>query len=183
MNRRLFFGFIWAATAFLAVNGCTSDPQEGLRELESRVRELETIEEDTALVAEAVETFKTFSNEHPEDTLAPRYALMAADLERNRPGRALHAVAQYDTVFRRYSDRPEGALALFSMALTFDEVIGNRALAGRAYTLFLDTYPQHHLAAQAENLRFLASSDSAVWRALPEWQKQAKEKSSPKKVQ
>jgi hypothetical protein len=106
---------------------------------------------------------------------------MAADLERNRPGRALYAIAQYDTVYRLYSNRPEGALALFSMALTFDEVVGNRALAGRAYTLFLDTYPQHPLAKQAEDLRFLAASDSAVWQALPEWQKRAQIKSNRKR--
>lgn len=157
----------------LVAVSCT-DPTEELQALENKVRQLETITDDTALVAEAVEKFQTFSNEHPEDTLAPRYALMAADLERNRPGRALYAVAQYDTVFQRYSTRPEGALALFSMALTFDEVIGNRAMAGRAYTLFLDTYPSHPLAKQAEDLRFLASSDSAVWKSLPEWQRQAK---------
>jgi hypothetical protein len=106
---------------------------------------------------------------------------MAADLERNRPGRALYAIAQYDTVYRLYSNRPEGALALFSMALTFDEVVGNRALAGRAYTLFLDTYPQHPLAKQAEDLRFLAASDSAVWQSLPEWEKRAQLKSNRKR--
>jgi hypothetical protein len=163
-----------------AVWGC-SDPVEELQSLEAQVRQLETIEENTALVARAVETFQTFAEENPEDTLAPRYALMAADLERNRPGRALYAVAQYDTVYRRYADRPEGALALFSMALTFDEVVGNRALAGRAYTLFLDTYPQHPLAKQAEDLRFLAASDSAVWQSLPEWEKRAQLKSNRKR--
>jgi tetratricopeptide (TPR) repeat protein len=163
-----------------AVWGC-SDPVEELQSLEAQVRQLETIEEDTALVARAVETFQTFAEENPEDTLAPRYALMAADLERNRPGRALYAIAQYDTVYRLYSNRPEGALALFSMALTFDEVVGNRALAGRAYTLFLDTYPQHPLAKQAEDLRFLAASDSAVWQSLPEWEKRAQLKSNRKR--
>jgi hypothetical protein len=172
--------FFWGLTLFGTVLGCT-DPVEELQSLEAQVRQLETIEEDTALVARAAETFQTFAAENPEDTLAPRYALMAADLERNRPGRALYAIAQYDTVYRLYSNRPEGALALFSMALTFDEVVGNRALAGRAYTLFLDTYPNHPLAKQAEDLRFLAASDSAVWQVLPEWQKRARVQSIPKR--
>ena len=171
--------FHWLLLVVAAV-GCT-DPAEELQALEKKVRQLETISEDTALVAEAVEKFQSFANEHPEDTLAARYALMAGDLERNRPGRALYAIAQYDTVFQRYGTRPEGALALFSMALTFDEVVGNRAMAGRAYTLFLDTYPAHPLAKQAEDLRFLASSDSAVWKSLPEWQRQAKVNSPVKR--
>jgi hypothetical protein len=54
-------------------------------------------------------------------------------------------------------------------------------MAGRAYTLFLDTYPAHPLAKQAEDLRFLASSDSAVWKSLPEWQRQAKVNSPVKR--
>ena len=172
--------FVLGCIVLAAVWGCT-DPVEELQSLEAQVRQLETIEEDTALVARAAETFQTFAAENPEDTLAPRYALMAGDLERNRPGRALFAIAQYDTVYRRYSERPEGALALFSMALTFDEVVGNRALAGRAYTLFLDTYPNHPLAKQAEDLRFLAASDNAVWQVLPEWQKRARVQSNPKR--
>lgn len=172
---------IWVVFLALALAVGCSDPVEELQALEKKVRQLETISEDTALVAEAVEKFQSFSNEHPEDTLAPRYALMAADLERNRPGRALYAIAQYDSVYQRYKSRPEGALALFSMALTFDEVVGNRALAGRAYTLFLDTYPSHPLAQQAEDLRFLSSSDSAIWKALPEWQRQAKKPSKLKR--
>ena len=71
--------FFWGLTLFGTVLGCT-DPVEELQSLEAQVRQLETIEEDTALVARAAETFQTFAAENPEDTLAPRYALMAGDL-------------------------------------------------------------------------------------------------------
>ena len=148
---------------------CQSEADQ-VREYETRVRSLESIEEDTLLVTEAIASFDAFAVNYPKDSLSAHYLLLAADLERNRPGRALFAVRRYQEIHKMFPEQSEGALALFSMALTFDEVLLDRARAGQGYTLFMDTYPYHPLAKQAADLRYLASSDSALWKILPEWE-------------
>lgn len=87
----------------------------------------------------------------PEAEKSPDFLLSAAEITRGL-GVYRRALGLLDWVGQRYADRPQGAQASFLKAFTLDEQMRDTLKARAAYTFFLERYPDHDFADDAQLL-------------------------------
>ena len=89
------------------------------------------------------------ANSTDQDSLWARYQMISADIQASVPGGALYAIRTYFQVADSLPSRQEGALALFSAAVTFEEKLSDRGRAIQVLTMLVDRYPGTHMAETA----------------------------------
>lgn len=139
------------------------------KESEPRVVELEKIhmledtlhaasgELDPKLAMQMISAYDTFAFHFPADSLTPYMLFKSAEVNRNTPRRGLYAIQNYIRIHNEFPDHVLAAPAAFMIGLTYDEVIGNKERAVKAYTEFIDLYPDSPLREQAESMRLMAT--------------------------
>ena len=87
-----------------------------------------------------IDLYTTFSNNHPDDSLAPMYLHRAAQVAANihRPDLALQYL---DTVTIKYPDYKDVAVCAFYKGFVLENVAGDLEHARMAYQEFIDKYP------------------------------------------
>lgn len=110
--------------------------------------------QDTARLL--VELSKTFVAENPDDENAATILFRAADVARGLREYG-QAIELWGRVWRSYSDFTRAPDALFLQGFTFDADLRDAANAEKYYTLFLQKYPDHELAAQVQQLLHVVS--------------------------
>jgi len=95
-----------------------------------------------------IDLYTTFSNNHPDDSLAPMYLHRAAQVAANihRPDLALQYL---DTVTIKYPDYKDVAVCAFYKGFVLENVAGDLEHARMAYQEFIDKYPNDPLADDA----------------------------------
>ena len=110
----------------------------------------------------------------PNLALASRYQMISADIQASVPGGALYAIRTYFQVADSLPNRQEGALALFSAAVTFEEKLSDRGRAIQVLTMLVDRYPGTHMAETALAYRdvLVFENDESLLDKIHEWQTQ-----------
>ena len=105
--------------------------------------------EGKAKASTLVQAYLTFTEEHPQDTAAPIYLFKAADLSMNL-GDASRAINLYNKVIYAYPDFEKNPQCLFLMAFIYENYLQNYGKAKEVYELFLQKYPDHEFADDAQ---------------------------------
>jgi hypothetical protein len=128
--------------------------------------------QDTSGWRETYAVFEAAAESVESDSLWARYRLIAGDVQSQVPGGALFAIQTYLEVADSLRRRKEGALALFSVAVTFDEKLGDRSRAVQALSMLMDRYPGTQMAETARSYRdvLLFENDESLLDKIHSWQ-------------
>ncbi|HMQ49560.1 MAG TPA: tetratricopeptide repeat protein [Saprospiraceae bacterium] len=98
-----------------------------------------------------------FAEKYPKDTLTPAFLFRAADVSRglNQISQALDIWAR---VHHQYPESKRAAEALFFQAFTYDKDLKNADAAIPLYQSFLEKYPDHAFARDAQMLMEILQS-------------------------
>ena len=93
--------------------------------------------------------YQDFAEAWPDDSLAPVYLFKAASMIMNLqdgPG----AIALFDEIRTSYPDYEKAPLCLFFTGYVQENILGDIDQARETYTLFIETYPDHDFADDAQ---------------------------------
>lgn len=131
---------------------------------------------DTVLAVEMIDAYQDYISDYPKDSLAPQFQQKTAEMYRAYPGKEAEAIEAYRVLFENYSYYEEGAKGLLALALFYEE-LQQKDLALATYKRFIERYPSHHLANQAQQLMELLADDAKdEIEMVQEWMKKAKNK-------
>jgi len=160
--------------------GACADGQNDKAKLQADIEAMEASMQkkeqlDTALASEMIVSYEAYISAYPKDSLAPFYQKKIAEMYRAYPGRERDAIENYEELIQKYTYHDEGAKALLSLALFYEE-LQQKDLAIATYQRFLDRFPSHRLATQAEQLKQLLADDSVSdIQMVEEWMRKAKD--------
>lgn len=121
---------------------------------------------DAAQADEYIRASHLFALLRPTDSLSAPYLFKAAEIAA-AIGQPTRAIDLYNWIARQFPDHPRAGTSLFMQAFLLDEDLKNLEAARRAYTHFLERYPQHELADDAQLLLDnLGKSDADILREL-----------------
>lgn len=155
--------------AMLAACGHKTDREEQIRNIEEREQNFEFDVYDTtgldASAAEMIGLYRQFYTDFPTDSLAPVYMQRAADIDISL-GRPADAVALLDSIITLHADYADVAGCWFLKGYAY-ETAEDYDAARQAYTYFVDTYPDHYLAADTRiTLQYLGLSAEEMFEAI-----------------
>jgi tetratricopeptide (TPR) repeat protein len=122
--------------------------------LETKTFEAQAV--DPALVEKLTDAYIVYADSFPQDSMTPYYISKAGDLYKVKRQTALKAITTYNRVLTDYPRHPLESRSIFMMGFTFDEVLGDKERAAKAYTHFLEKFPDHPLAKDARALLSMA---------------------------
>jgi len=96
-----------------------------------------------------VQLYREFAELYPDDSLAPIYLFKAASVSMNMqdgPG----SIALFSQIRESYPDFDKAPLCLFFTGYVQENVLGDINKARETYQLFIDTYPEHDFADDAQ---------------------------------
>ncbi|MEM9836631.1 MAG: tetratricopeptide repeat protein [Bacteroidota bacterium] len=115
---------------------------------------------------EYVNNAMAFAKQSGQDTVAALPLYRAAEVARAL-GKPAQAIEIYQSVIDQYSSFSKAAEAQFMLAFSYDEDLNDLEKARTAYETFIDKYPTHGFADDAEMLLSnLGKSDEEILREL-----------------
>lgn len=104
------------------------------------------------------ENYTKFANQYPGDSLAAEYLFKAADIKMNI-AKEEAALELLDKILQDYPDFEKRAEAMFLKGYIYENYQGDLAQAEELYKTFLEQYPNHEFADDAEmSLKYLGKS-------------------------
>lgn len=146
-----WFFLMSIAALMLLLAGCKSSRdrmEEQITALETRLFDTEKGFSQTGADS-LVAHYTTFAEAYPADSLAPLYLFKAATLEMNM-NNGPNALALFQKIRETYSDHQNAPLCLFFMGYVQENIFGDIDKAREMYQQFIDTYPAHDFADDAQ---------------------------------
>lgn len=164
----------------LAVS-CQTESEKFQSELVEMEKQLEEdVSLDTALANSITSSYIRYVNLYPTDTLAPEYLIRAADIMKELPLLRLKSINVYYRVFTDYPKHELAPKAIFMMGFVFDEKYHDKIRANKSYNFFLETFPDHKLAAEVKNLQAVLNNKKNELEQVRVWLDEAKQKKNKK---
>jgi len=166
MKAKSLIVFLLTVIVFIS---CKS-PKKELTEQEKMRNEILSIEKeifkseelDIDLAYKIIEKYVEFVNEFPKDTSAAEFLFKAAEISMNI-NESEDAIALLTRIENNYKDYNNYPASIFLKAFIFENYIGDVEMAQKYYTLFLNDYPDHIIAKDAEAaLMYLGMSDEQL---------------------
>lgn len=95
-----------------------------------------------------IEAYRAYVKENPTDTLAPYYLFKAIDVSSGTVN-SKRTLVLIDELVAQYSDYEKTPLALFMKGFIYETQVVNLFEAQKAYTEFINKYPNDPLAVDA----------------------------------
>lgn len=166
---------VWALSACTSADERKAKVIAELSDQEQKMRSLESL--DTSLAVDLINSYQSFLEAYPKDSLSPIYLRKMAEVYRAWPGKEVQTVDTYNLLAETFTYHEEGKKALLSTALFFEEK-GNKDEASRYYQRFIDQFPSHPLADQARQLKELLENETVSdIQLVEEWMRKAKDSS------
>lgn len=150
------FTAIFAAGLLLMVASCGTSPEKMSEKITKLEQEMKTQSPaDTAKVNELIASYEQFAAKFPKDTMTPEYLFRAGGLclSFNKANKSLELFRKAEQDYPAYKRAGE---CLFMQGFVFENALGDINNAGKIYKEFLDKYPSHPLADDAElSLKYL----------------------------
>ncbi len=96
-----------------------------------------------------IKDYQNFAEAYPADSLAPVYLFKAASMVMNLQN-GLMAITLFNQIRTTYPDYEKAPLCLFFTGYVQENVLGDIDQARDTYTLFIETYPDHDFADDAQ---------------------------------
>lgn len=163
-----------AIIALIAAVAACEQPKDlsaSITGMETEIRQ--HAEMDTAIAKNLTAAYIEFADLNPNDTASPVYLSRAADIYKEMDGEALKAVNVYNRIIKEYPDNPQAARAVFMIGYVFDEKLNDKERAAKSYEFFLQEFPEHELAEDANALLMIARDTLTDEELVAKWLKQA----------
>jgi outer membrane protein assembly factor BamD (BamD/ComL family) len=135
------------------IYSCQTEPRS---DLEAQINDVEKqlFETKNGVInkkeaANIIHLYTKYVNDYPEDEKSPQYLFKAADVSIN----SFHSDATielFDRIITEYPHFEKTPQALFLKAFTYENYLMNLDSARVSYLLFLDKYPNHNFANDAQ---------------------------------
>lgn len=164
--KKLSLAFL-ATGLVLLMASCGSSPEKMSEKVAKLEQEMKTQSPaDTAKVNELIAQYEQFAARYPMDTMAPEYLFRAGGLclSFNKANKSLELFRKAEQDFPSYKRAGE---CLFMQGFVFENALGDITNAGKIYRAFLDKYPGHPLADDAEmSLKYLGKPAEEIIRDM-----------------
>jgi tetratricopeptide (TPR) repeat protein len=112
--------------------------------------------------------YNGFADRFPKDSLAPVFLFRGGDMCVGMKWKK-QAIEFFERLRSEYPDYPRTADALFLEAFVYDDQVKDYAKAGELYRLFIEKYPNHPFAKDAEaSLNMLGKSNEDLIKEFEE---------------
>lgn len=154
--------------ALLLITGCTESKKEKRQkqvedlqqQLSSTDPEDKTLQDSLALALS--DAYEEYAEKFPEDTTSAKYLFQASNLNYQRLGRASKAMDLARKVYHEYPESSKAPEALFMSAFLQEEQ-KNFEESQQLFKLFLERYPDHHFADDAQfSMDMMGKDESEV---------------------
>lgn len=163
----------YSAIIFLFLVSMVSCDSEPGNDLEAQINALEKqlYEQQNGVInkkdaANMIHLYTTFVKDHPQSEKAPEYLFKAADVSIN----SFHSeqtIKLFNQLIQNYPDYKKAPQALFLKAFTYENYLNQLDSAKVTYELFLEKYPGHSFANDAEvSLNNLGKSPEEIIKAF-----------------
>lgn len=173
---------LWLIAVFAV--SCESKGQENSPAVDVRAQQIAVIDSLEAVLKAAdgdlnvdlgmamVSEYDAFTEAFPQDSMTIKYWYRAGEVSRNLPGRELYAIAYYSNIHQGFPDHKLADEAVFMTGVCFDQ-LGDKERATKTFTHFLETYPNHEWAAEAQEMLMLNSDTTDLDSQVNEWLEKA----------
>lgn len=145
----------------LILCGCTANHDKQIAAIQSWEQTHSQIAINPLAADSIINLYIQFADDFPKDSLSPVYLQKAADVAVNL-GKCDTAIACIDRIIDSYPEFEDLAGCYFLKGLAY-EGSEQYDLAKEAYSYFVETYPDHELAADTKKMiPFLGLSDEAM---------------------
>jgi len=156
---------VFAIIVSVSLNSCSNSRDTMSAEISKMESDMKTKQKlDSTTVNELLSAYQNFSSKYPDDSLSPDYLYKAAGLAAGF-NRGTQAIGLYESIIQNYPDYKKKAECFFMEAFTYENTLGNIGKANELYTEFLNKYPDHELADDAQTaIKFLGRSPEEIVR-------------------
>jgi outer membrane protein assembly factor BamD (BamD/ComL family) len=119
-------------------------------------------EADEEKALKLTKLYNDFAENYPKDSLAPDYLYKSAEIVSNigDPGKA---IVNYDIIIKEYPGYKKVPYCYFMKGFVYDNKLKDIEKAEKAYTQFIEKYPNHDLTDDAEmSIKFLGKSNEEI---------------------
>jgi TolA-binding protein len=144
--------------------------QDSLEKLEEAVYSEDFVYDEKGLekATELTELYIEKAEADPEGAEAPDYLFKAAELSMN-VGKTQQAMDLYNKVIYTYPEYEKAPECLFLLAFIYENSLENYGKAKELYELFLEKYPDHDFADDAQfSLQYLGKSPEELMKEFEE---------------
>jgi tetratricopeptide (TPR) repeat protein len=152
--RKIYLIFPLFATLLILIQSCENTGQKQLRKIKSYEDELfgkPAVVIDSEKASALVDLYIKYATAHAENAQVPEFLFRAADLSMNT-GNSQRAIDLYSRIHKDYPDFDKRPESLFLTAFIYENQLNNLPKAEQAYKQFIELYPEHDLADDAEIL-------------------------------
>lgn len=149
------------------IAACSPNREQRVKEIEEHEMELSTLDvsSDDSEALEMLKMYRNFATDFADDSLAPVYMMRAAELSINL-GQTEQAVGLLDSVISLYPGFEDIAGCMFLKGYAYESG-EHYDEAKEAYTLFVESYPDHYLAQDTKKmLQYIGMSPEAMFEAV-----------------
>lgn len=148
----------------LLLAACGSGRQSSEKKIDEMDKKL-AADFQVTLAADLSDAYETYLKQYPQSPKAKEYLFKLATLYVNlREG--AKAISCFDKFMSQYPDDALTPHCLFTKALTYDTVLGDKTKAAETYRQFLEKYPSHELSDDAGNALLLLQNPLELIRSF-----------------
>ncbi len=123
-----------------------------------------------------VDAVEAYAMVFPDSKETPRYLFNAAEVSKTM-GTFAKSLSLYDWIIKKYPTNEAAPTAMFLKAFILEDNMKNIDAAKEAYEMFIEKFPEHHFADDAQfSLNNLGKSDAEIQQELERLQKQNEQK-------
>jgi len=148
MNRTLIFLTLISVIFFVSCQPSKEKMEKEIASLEAKLFDAESGFSRTG-ADNLIQEYQDFAAAYPADSLSPIYLFKAASIIMNLQD-GPKAIALFDEIRSTYPEYEKAPLCLFFTGYVQENVLGDIDQARETYTLFIETYPNHDFADDAE---------------------------------
>ena len=149
------------------LSACGPNREKQIQAIEAQEQNLSTLDLGTSdeEFTQAINLYRTFAHDFPNDSLAPVYLMRAADASIS-VGLPEQAVDLLDSIILLYPGFEDLGGCCFLKGYAY-ETAEQYDKAREAYTYFVDNYPDHYLASDTrKTLPYLGMSPEEMFEAI-----------------
>lgn len=150
--RKIVFSSILAIAVIAISCNSVNSKKEKIANIEKEISSSKMTKFDDAKAEKLIALYTDFVKENPKDTIAPTYLFRSADLyvALNRGNMAINQLDKIITGYPTYKKIPD---CYFLKAFIAENTLHHLSLADKFYKTFLEEFPTHSLAKDAEASR------------------------------
>ena len=164
------------------VLGCNTSSKKNIEKDRKEIIQLEkelfgdnAKETDEEKALKLTGLYNDFAENYPKDSLSPDYLYKSAEIVSNI-GDPNKAIVNYDIIIKKHPGYEKLPYCYFMKGFVYDNKLKDIEKAEKAYTQFIEQYPNHDLTDDAEmSIKFLGKSNEEIIKEFEKNQEKGKQ--------